>query len=306
MELAESLSEFLRFLTRKPVTFYQYGTTGKISEIIKSELEMVEEEHDERRMEYLRNLLAWDDRAIFDEPTAEIFNWHFPLSELLAAVHDSALPDYLREQILLASWTRAVLLKNEEVALKTTTEIVDKVANAPPLFQMYLRAGTSLERDEAATFILLKWPNLSPYLSEGIPETDTSGETEYYFELSWWCALSETDYDAGGNEVSKHVKPPTFLNSETLATASKQRKELIALGDAKKLLGKKVLEWAKRNPGDSRLPEALFIAVKANESYKYGCGGWEQDEQLRSELERILKDQYAGSPWAAKLNERDH
>jgi len=305
MELAESLTEFLRFSTRKPVTFYEYGVTGTISDILKVEMAILEGELDERRQERLRSLLAWDDRTVFDERTSELLNWHFPLSELLAAAHDSVLPDYLRQRMLLTSWTRAVLLKNDDVAHKAAVEIVDKVANAPPLFQRYLRARTSVERDEAATFILLKWPNLSPYLSEGIPETSTSEEAEYYFELSWWCALIENEYDAQGNEVPKQVRPPAFLTSETLSTASKERSALIAVGDAKRLLGKRVLEWAKRDPRDPRLPEALFIAAKANESYKYGCGGWEQDEELRGELERVLKAQYAGSSWAAKLDERD-
>ena len=54
-------------------------------------------------------------------------------------------------------------------------------------------------------------------------------------------------------------------------------------------------------PDDARLPEALYIAVKANESYKYGCSGWESDEQLKNKAETLLRERYPRSPWTAKL-----
>jgi hypothetical protein len=306
MDLAASRSEFLKFSTRIPVAFYKYGITGRISDILKVETEISDGETDAEAQKNFEKLLAWDKRVLFDPDTAEVLNWHFPTAQLFEVAHDSVLPDYLRTRILLAVWTRAVLLRNHELARKTAAEIVDKIPDASPLFQKYRRAITPTERDDAATFILLKWHNLSPYIAYGIDEVDRRSEgVDYYFELSWWCTLSETDYDEAGNEMPKRVNPPGFLTAESRAVASNERKDLIAIGDAKKYLGRKVLEWAKRNPKDTRLPEALFIAVKANESYKYGCGGWEQDEELRVELERILRERYAGSSWVAKLKEQD-
>jgi hypothetical protein len=85
--------------------------------------------------------------------------------------------------------------------------------------------------------------------------------------------------------------------------ARKERAELKAIGDGKKYLGIKVIEWAKQRPTDSRLPEALFIAVMANQSYKYGCGGWEHDDQVREDAATLLKEQYPNSVWAMKLRE---
>jgi len=82
---------------------------------------------------------------------------------------------------------------------------------------------------------------------------------------------------------------------------------LIAIGNGKSFLGRRVLEWATRSPNDSRLPEALYIAVQANQEYKYGCGeeGWEKDEETRTALERLLREKYPNSVWIAKLDSQD-
>ena len=76
-----------------------------------------------------------------------------------------------------------------------------------------------------------------------------------------------------------------------------------AAGNAKKLIGKLVIEWAEKSPSDPRVPEALFVAAMANQSYKYGCSGWEHDADLQAEAEDLLLERYSDSPWTAKLLE---
>ena len=66
-------------------------------------------------------------------------------------------------------------------------------------------------------------------------------------------------------------------------------------------LGKQAIEWAKASPDDPRVPEALFIAVQANQSFKYGCNSWEFDAELKAEAEKLLRERYPESPWTAKL-----
>ena len=76
---------------------------------------------------------------------------------------------------------------------------------------------------------------------------------------------------------------------------------LIDLADGKSYLGKQVLEWAESSPDDPRLPEALFIAVKANAEYKYGCDGWAHDKETQFSAETILRERYPLNSWTAKL-----
>ena len=306
MAVAENLHEFLKFAPRKPVAFYVYGQLGTLKKLLDEEHkwygEQPAEEVDDQEKERVKKLLEWDNRVMFDERVADILNWHFTVSSLMQAAREPAVPDYLRQRILLAAWTRAILLKNEPIAREAAVEVEKTIPEVAAVFQSYLKANTAEERDLAAIYAMLKLPFISPYIAADIPDLYL-GDDGFYFESAWWCKLPETDYDEDISEIPKKVGAPFFLPPALLAAAEKERKELIALGDAKEFLGKRVLEWAKQKPGDTRVPEALFIAAKANESYKYGCNGWEHDEELKLEAERILLEKYGNSPWAAKVRD---
>lgn len=303
MELAQNITEFLKYGARKPVVFYEYGTMGRIADIMSVEKDYQEEQGlEQQQKRRIEQLLKWDERRVFDEKVVEILNWHFPLAGLVAASHDPALPDYLREQLLFTVWTRAVLLRNDSVAEQVATEIVKTDLDSSGVLVMYLESRTPIEKEDAATYAILKLPRLSPYLAPGLPYTDTE-EDNYYFELAWWCTLPETEYDEKSNEVPKRVPIPPFLSADFLTAAQKERAELRLIGDAKKYLGKRVIAWAKQRPQDPRIPEALFVAAMANQGYKYGCGGWEHDDELRQEAEALLREKYPKSLWAVKLQE---
>ena len=310
MSLAMDLKEFLRSARRQPVAFYQDGVLGKISDLIENAKSFwdsetyaeTKEEYDHGIDETYKNLLPWDDRVTFDHKTTEIFNWHFPLQLLGEAARDKDLPDYLQRNLILATWTRAILLNKEDVALNIAPEVPKVAPEMAAVFTPYLAARTAKARHNAALYVLLKFPNLSPYVAGDLPEWNTTEELDYYLESAWWCPQSDTDYDDNGNEVTKVVAKPSFLTTEQLETARRERLALRALGDAKSYVGKQVLEWAKMSPSDPRVPEALFIAVKANQSYKYGCSGWEFDEQTQKAADTLLRERYERSAWTAKLD----
>jgi hypothetical protein len=216
---------------------------------------------------------------------------------------DSELPDYLRQSIALSVWTRAVLLNNEPVARQASLDLAPRIPEMSSPLEKYLAAKTPRERDDEALYIILKFPTLTPWVPSGVPEFNTTEKSEYHFELSWWCTPSETEYQTDGTEVKKTVPFPKFLTPKDLLTAKRERAELIQIGDAKSYLGELVLDWAKHSPSDPRIPEALYIGAQANQTYKYGCGGWEQDEEIRTKLEKLLREKYPNSAWTAKLKE---
>ncbi len=314
MQLAESLSDFLKYAGRKPVAFYEYGSYGKISDLMRAEKEFRDPEHSgETKEDYeqkvedaFKELLQWDDRVTFDYQTVDVLNTHFPLAVLLEASRHPALPDYLQRRMLLSVWTRAILLKNEQVARSAAADVVKLAPEMSAAVTTYLNAETSEGKDNAALYVLLKFPDLTPFVPAGVPDFTTAEDSDYYFETAWWCQPSETEHNDEGIEVPKIVAHPAFLSQEALRSAQGERVALSAIGDGKKFLGKKVVEWAKRSPDDPRVPEALFIAAKANKSYKYGCGGWEQDEETRVKLETILRERYPWSPWTLKLADGDN
>lgn len=312
MKLARTFEEFLKFSFRKPAAFYEAGTIGSIADMLKAQKEWWDPQHHKQTKEefereteqQFRHFLPWDERKAFDSDTADLFNWHFSIKSLVEASKNPNVPDYLRRSLVLSAWVRAILLKNEAVARETSPEVSRLVPEMSSALSTYLNASSRQQQEDEALYILLKFSNLTPYVAAGVPKFSTPEEDDYYFVFSWWCRPEETQYDENGNEISKRVPSPRFFNAATLATAKRERTALAAIGDAKSYLGKRVLDWAKRSPKDPRMPEALYIVIKANESYKYGCGSWEEDEETRTSLEKLLKERYANSPWTAKLAEQ--
>jgi hypothetical protein len=310
MSLAETFSDFLKSAQRKPVAFFKYGAPEKISDLIKSQKRAWNPDYEKSKEEWDRevdleyaDLLPWDDRFTFDSKTADILNTHFPLQLLVKAARDPDLPDYLQGRLVLAIWTRAVLLKNDDVALKIAPEVVKFAPKTEPVFKEYLEARTVKERREAALWVLLKFPDLSPYLSSIIPTFDTSEDVDYYFDTKWWCAPEETDYNEQGVEVPRVVPKPSFLTAAQLEAARREYRALAEIDDAKSYLGRRVVAWAKASPDNPKIPEALFIAARATEAYKNGCASWEHDEATQQAAEKLLKQRYPSSPWTAKLRE---
>jgi len=309
LKLASTVDEFLRFAARQPVAFSEYGVVGRITDLLRVEKDRWDAEYyteskdewERKTEESYKQFLPWDERRAFDPDSADLFNWHFSIAALLNASRSQELPDYLKRSLILAVWTRAILLKNDAVARDVAQDVVRLVPEMSAQTQKYLDASSKQQRDDESLYILLKFPNLSPYIPAGVPEFSTSEETEYYFETSWWCKPDETEYHIDGTESPKVVVTPRFLSARALAVAKKERDALAAVGNAKSFLGKRVLEWAKRSPEDPRMPEAVYIALQANQGYKYGCGTWEGDDETRTKLETLLKEKYGYSPWAAKV-----
>ena len=309
MRLSKTLDEFLEFSGRRPMTFYEDGRYGSFRDLLGESKNAwnpeyyseTKEEHDLRIEKHYAPLLPLDNQLGFDNATVDIFNWHFPLSLLADVGRHRALPDHLRRRFVLATWTRAIVLKQPAVAQQIAPELLRLVPEVAPVLQPYLNAQTPHDRDRAALFMLLKSPSLSPLLLPGIPRFESAEDSEYYLELGWWCEPSDTEYNMRGDEIKKVVAKPVFLSVAQLEAARRERAALVALGDAKSYLGKQTIAWAKSAPEDPRVPEALFIAVQANSPYKNGCSGWDHDQQTRKEAETILRLGYPQSPWTAKL-----
>jgi hypothetical protein len=189
--------------------------------------------------------------------------------------------------------------------MNVAPQLVKLAPKLEPVFKDYLQARTVKERHEAAIYVLLQFPDMSPYLGSIIPTYETSEDLDYYFDTSWWCVPYETDFNDKGVEIPKVIPKPSFLTTLQSETARREYRALVDIGDGKSYLGRQVLAWAKASPSDPRLPEALFIAARANLAYKNGCDGWEHDETFKQQAEKLLKRRYASSPWTAKLRESE-
>jgi len=310
LQLARNLSEFLQYASRKPVAFYEEGLYLSIRELVEEkkssyaedETDLPKEKYESQVQDMYRELLG-DDLKLFDEHTADVVDRHFSLHLLQQAANDPQIPTFLRHRLTLAVWTRALLLHNYEVALQLAPKVAKLAPETAPLMKEFTEAKNTADREHAALYLLLKSPALTPFISVDLtPRARVNDQLEYYFESAWWCAPSDTEY-RNRQEVRKVLPPPPFIDGQQLTEAKREWQALSEIGDAKTFLGKKVLAWAASSPDDPRIPEALYIAYAANESYKYGCGGWEHDEEIQREAEHLLRQRYSASSWTAKLPE---
>ena len=320
MHLSDSVNDFLKFAQRKPAAFYEEGVLGSIKDhvrVAKARWDLyrrfssqslnhlprpTREDYEQGVDERYQDFLPWDDRYQIDDEAIEILNWHFSLEQLEGVARSAVLPHYVRRSLVLAVWTKAIVLRQDAIATRIAPEVSAVAPEMGSELKPYLEANTAKQREHAALFALLKFPSLTPLVAGGIPEFTSSEQVEYYFETSWWCTPSQTEYSVkDSREVPKNVSKPPFLTRLQLEQARKERTALIAIGDGKSYLGKRVLEWAKAQPDDPRIPEALFIAFNANARYKYGCDGWEHDEETQNAAAALLRERYPHSPWTAKL-----
>jgi hypothetical protein len=248
-------------------------------------------------------------RAFFDADSAWILNERMPLSVLQAGAHRHSLPDHLRRELARAAWVRAVLLEREEVG-KELVLILEKLA--PELkgaLQPYLSASNPDARKFAAAFIMLKFPGLWPYVRAGGGRRTAINRIDN-FRDNWWCSFGQEGPHDFWNENMKlwvstplrRLYPeskfdfPDFLDQAQRATALKEWDTLVAAGTAPNYLCQQVLHWARQNPTDPRVPEALHLAVK---STRYGCTDERTGRFSRAAYE-LLHRRYPGSEWARR------
>ena len=89
---------------------------------------------------------------------------------------------------------------------------------------------------------------------------------------------------------------PEFLTEKEKKEAETEWNALSKLQTAPNYLCKEVLERAKTNPNDKRLPEALHLAVR---STRYGCVD-KETSKLSKAVYSILHGRFPGNTWAKK------
>jgi len=308
LNFVETMEDYLRYSLKMPYGFDFDGHKGTIEEFIAEQKKWYNPEYSEGKTreqyeaeidENFKDERQWQDRAMFDDQTIEVFNQHFPTASLTDVMRSPALPDHMRSRFVVAIWTRAYLLNDSQSLNKLTPEL----ARLYPEFESQLAkisaARTPVARENALLYFVLKNPILNPYIAYGMGRTDNT--QEQWSSDDWWCEPYDMEYsDELDRSVEKALpRRPPFLTPAQSTVAQNERKRLKTIGDAPKFLGEKVLAWARRYPIDRRVPEALYIVIEANGWTKYGCGN---NEELRDEMATLLKTKYPNSEWTKKLN----
>ncbi len=307
LRLAETLEDFLKYSLRKPYAFDWDGNRGSVDDLIAEQKTWYNPEyHKEGQAAYEAQVekdfereKQWEKRFMLDSETINLMNQYFPTTVLATVESSEAIPDYLRERFAVAVWTRAALFDDAATANK----IAPKLAQYHPGLADDMKAVTTaagpIARQNAVLALIIRNPMFTPFLDDGLGRTDN--EVGAFDINDYWCEPYDEWYDDGvGDMVSRDkIARPKFLTPAQAQAATTEREKLKKIGNAPTYLGERVLQWAKRSPGDRRLPELLYNMYQSNGWTKYGCGN---NPELQAKLGDLLRRRYPNSEWTHRLN----
>jgi hypothetical protein len=249
-----------------------------------------------------------------------------PVAELAAAVHVKSVAPLLRNDLAVATWTRAALLDQPNVASAVAPTAVAAIPELKSATANYQAATTRDARRFAIVFTLLHFPGVRPWVIAGLQRTESPMKIDN-FRDNWWCSALRPDpkiydYDetrrsvlprlvakdekqsaaqpvtspAGGPQrrLKLPSPPPPFLSVAERKRVAAERAALNAMGAAPTFLASETINWAKAHPDDPRVPEALHLAVRAT---RYGC---EPATPLSKQAFELLHRRYPKSDWTEK------
>ena len=249
--------------------------------------------------------------SMFDFDAARILTEKVPTRVLVEAAPSSRLPGNLREEVVQSAWVRAVMLNDEGAARRLTPLLASVSPDLADGLKTYT-AANGASRRFAAVFLILHRPELRPYISAGIGRQTPAGQMDSYHD-NWWCTFAPATgnviqwvnyyarYSQAGGPLlniyaNRELAAPAFVTESDTKLASTEWEALAKLGAAPDWLAAQVLAFAKSNPDDPRVPEALHFVVRATH---LGCSDGETRHYSRAAFQTLHK-RYPHDPWTAK------
>jgi hypothetical protein len=244
----------------------------------------------------------------FDHDAATALNEHMPIAVLARVAASPVMPETLRDEIGRAAWTRAVLLGQDDATRDLFPFIERAVPSMTAELSAYRAATTPAARQRSALFLLLKLPGLHPNVAPGLGRDPAYGRPDHPLEPiaqmdpfrdNWWCEAGAfsgmSSYNDPGAPPS-NAPAPSFLGEPERTRARTEVAAIRKLPTAAIVLCDRATAWARATPDDPRIPEALYLAIRASH---YGCGG--RTAASSAAAFRLLKSpRYANTEWAKK------
>ena len=237
-----------------------------------------------------------DDSPVeFSRDAAMVLNGEMPLASLALSAQSDALSPQLRQSVAIMTWVRAVLLKNESIAARMLPLLPGKL-------QQQAGRGVGFH----PLMAILRNPGLRPYIDNGVQRSESYGFVESYGD-NWWCGNWSTIYGEDNEPV--RADSVAFLSQRERETAEQETKSLLSLGGADEYLGSQVIAYAKANPSDPDVPEALYLTLRM---IRYGCSHaaleWQDPNKpqvdpmaaIAYEIGVIMRRRYPTNPWTKK------
>ena len=225
----------------------------------------------------------------FDSDAVRVLNNETPLDLLVQAAGSTSLPPNLRQYVVLAAWTRSVVLEDGAHA-----------AELVPLLPKPIRASAGPDVGFKADLVILRDPGLRPYLEGGISRLGTFGELDNYRD-NWWNGDWAAPQNDTGAPEPKPMDASSFLAKEQIAVGEAESSRVKEHPEGVSLIGQRVIDYAKAHAEDSDVPEALAMVVRAT---RYGASSADaKAAAVRTAVSKaafqLLHGRYPKSTWTA-------
>ena len=228
---------------------------------------------------------------LIDGKVKQLFNDFLPLRKWaeIASIND-IFPSEVIKQIRLITFVRAFLLDN----FGTAGKMANLLSSSDPVLKEdlsdFLQATGYNEKKFAGALFILKYYRLNHLLDLRLDDILVGGlsvKQKDMYRRNWWCPRQDgyRPYDIGALKK--------FVSLEEIQE-SKSENEKIYKIIAPNYLSEIVINYAVKNLDDSRVPEALHLAVVAARSA--ACPD-EKTSEFSQRAFRILHDNYPNNYW---------
>jgi hypothetical protein len=267
LRVARTWEEFLQFAVRKPVAEtidnYQRPVPGA--------------------------------RPVIDLDFTAPLNLATPLAYWTRAASAPALPRDLEADVAQAGWARAVLLDDTV----TARALAARALALRPVLAAPMRDWLAHPDRFTAALWMLRLPGLTPTVRDGVGRTTVVGKIDNYRD-NWWRVgntsqkMPEALQDLYG---AGPVGQADFLPPADRAAGQKEWERIVeSASNGVNYLCATVIDYAKSQPQDPRVPEALALSVRAT---RYGQTDKASSAYSKQAFE-ILHRRYPDSDWAKK------
>jgi tetratricopeptide (TPR) repeat protein len=273
MDLSQNLDEFLQTAQRVPA-----GTSDN------NDGREIPDEPDKDAPAEAQHFFDWD--------AANVFNRLMPVATIGEAARSRTLAPNLHGDVVQTAFMRAALIDDRTTANQAATTLSSLYPELKEYLTAYQRATTPDARRFAAAYLSLKFPGLRPYVTVGVSRTSKLEEIDS-FRDNWWCGDPPSTYVQDGGARTEPVTVPLFLkNSQSVAV--REAAAIHALGTGPNYLAQTAINFGTKNPADTRIAEALHLAVK---STRYGCTDKETGRWSKAAFD-LLHRRYPNTTWA--------
>ena len=220
-------------------------------------------------------------QPMLPDTAVELLNHGLKVEEMLRLSTDDVLGDPWRRRLALATWTRAVLVGEHDLALQAA----DVVATCEPELAGEMTAFTEAEAGErgfTAAWTMLRFPGLTPVVRWNVGRQTRISERDALRDNGWCAGVLEAD----------EVPGQSVRDADQIA-AVQASLPTGGLPAAPHYLGRIVLARVESHPDDPRLPEALHRVVEAT---RYGCPVGGYGEVSRAAFQ-VLHRRFPANPW---------